>query len=96
MAVFNATKEAIWLRVLLEDLGHPPVAATILHADKQGCNALAWNPVTHSRTKHINIHHHFIQEHLNHGDINLQYCFTKNMLADIFTSFQEMCLKGFR
>ena len=40
MAASNTTKEAIWLRTLLEDLGHPPVAATILHANNQGC--IAW------------------------------------------------------
>jgi hypothetical protein len=38
MAASNATKEAIWLRTLLEDLGYPQTKATLIHADNQGCN----------------------------------------------------------
>jgi hypothetical protein len=62
MVASNATKDAIWLRVLLEDLGFPQVSATTLHADNLGCIALTNGTVTHSRAKHINICHHFICE----------------------------------
>jgi hypothetical protein len=51
MAALNATKEAIWLRVLLEDLGFPQVSATTLHADNLGCIALTNGTVTHSCAK---------------------------------------------
>lgn len=85
MAAANATKEAIWLRVLLEDLGYPQTSATIIHADNQGCIALTRNPVAHSRAKHIDIRHHFIRERVENKEIDLQYCSTKDMLADIFT-----------
>ena len=85
MASSNATKEAIWLRVLLEDMGFPQTTATLIHADNQGCIALARNPVAHSRAKHIDIRHHFIRERLQNSEIRLEYCWTKDMLADIFT-----------
>jgi len=62
VASANATKEAIWLRTLLTELDFPPITATMIHADNQGCIALANNPVSHSRAKHIDIHHHFIRE----------------------------------
>jgi hypothetical protein len=58
----NATKETIWLQVLLEDLGFPQVSATTLHADNLGCIAFSNGTVTHSYAKHIDIHHHFIRE----------------------------------
>jgi hypothetical protein len=64
MAASNATKEAIWLRVLLEDLGFLQTIATIIHADNQGCIALTCNPVSHSHAKHIDIQHHFICERI--------------------------------
>ena len=48
MAASNATKEAIWLQVLLEDLRYPQLHATVIHMDNQGCIALAQNPVAHS------------------------------------------------
>jgi hypothetical protein len=85
MAALNATKEAIWLRTLLKDLGFPPTTATTIHADNQACIALARNPVAHSRAKHIDIHHHFIRKRVTNHEIDLKYCSTKHMLADIFT-----------
>ena len=46
---------------------------------------ITYNPVQHSRTKHIEIRHHFIRDHVARGDIELAYVPTKEQLADIFT-----------
>jgi hypothetical protein len=85
MVASNTTKEAIWLRVLLEDLGFPQVSATTLHADNLGCIALTNGTITHSCAKHIDILHHFIRERVANSEIDLQYVSTKGMLADILT-----------
>ena len=53
MAASNATKEAIWLRVLLEDLGYPQVEATTINEDNLSCIALSHGTVHHSRAKNI-------------------------------------------
>jgi hypothetical protein len=46
----------------------------------------AWpNPVEHSRTKHIDIRHHFLRDHQQKGDIEVFYVSTENQLVDIFT-----------
>ena len=58
---------------------------TIIHTDNQGSIALAHNPVSHSRAKHIDIRHHFIRERIEHGEVSLDYVSTKEMMADIFT-----------
>jgi hypothetical protein len=46
---------------------------------------IATNPVQHSRTKHIDIHHHFLRDHVNKGDIKIDGIGTDDQLADIFT-----------
>ena len=46
---------------------------------------LSKNPIQHSRTKHIEIRHHFLRDHTQKGDIVLQFIPTENQLADIFT-----------
>ena len=46
---------------------------------------LSKNPVLHFRTKHIEIRHHFIKDHIQKGDIELVFVPTENQLADIFT-----------
>ena len=43
------------------------------------------NPVQHSRTKHIEIRHHFIRDHVLKGDICIEHIDTLNQLTDIFT-----------
>ena len=39
----------------------------------------------HSRTKHIEIRHHFLKDHAQNGDITLEFVSTRDQLADIFT-----------
>jgi len=85
IASANATKEAVWLRTLLRELDLPQKKATIIYADNQGSIALAHNPVSHSRAKHIDIQHHFIRECVERGEVSLDYVSTKEMMADIFT-----------
>jgi len=85
MAASNATKEAIWLRTLLKDLGFTQTQATTIYADNQGCIALSRNPVSHSRAKHIDIRHHFIRERVANKEVDLKFCSTREMVADVVT-----------
>ena len=85
MATTQSTKEAIWLRKLLADVGFVQEGATTIMCDNQGCIALAKNPTHHSRTKHIDVQHHFIREKLESGEISLKYCPTVGMVADVLT-----------
>ena len=46
---------------------------------------LANNVVQHSRTKHIDIYHHFLRDHVAKNDISLEDVRTEDQLVDIFT-----------
>jgi len=46
---------------------------------------LVQNPVSHSRAKHIDIHFHFIQEHIDKAEIKLQYIPTHQKVVNILT-----------
>jgi kynurenine formamidase len=69
----------------LGDVGFVQQDATTIMCDNQGCIALAKNPKHHSRTKHIDVQHHFICEKLESGEINLEYCPTEDMVVDVLT-----------
>ena len=56
-----------------------------LLCDNESAIKIAYKPVQHTRTKHIEIRHHFIRDHVARGDIELSYVCTKDQLADIFT-----------
>ena len=53
--LISATQEAVWLRRLLQDLNVCPTKPKVLKVDNQGAIAIAQNPVSQSRTKHIDI-----------------------------------------
>ena len=74
MALTQAAKEALWLQGLLSEFGIKKTRPTTILEDNQGCIALAKNPTSHARTKHIDIRHHFIRETLEAGQIKLDYC----------------------
>ena len=43
------------------------------------------NANQHSKTKHIDIRYHFLRDHYEKGDIDIDYVSTDFQLADIFT-----------
>lgn len=81
-----ATCEVAWLRKLLMDLGMHVEVKVSIYCDNLSSIQLARNPVFHARTKHIEVHYHFVQEQVLAGDIDLVYVGTEEQVADIFTN----------
>ncbi|CAL9004631.1 unnamed protein product [Prunus brigantina] len=57
-----ATSQAIWLRIILEDVGKKQGEATQIMCDSKSSIAMAKNQVFSNRSKHIALKHHFIRE----------------------------------
>ncbi|GJY87293.1 retrovirus-related pol polyprotein from transposon TNT 1-94 [Tanacetum coccineum] len=55
-----------------------------LYCDNQSAIALCCNSVQHSRSKHIDIRHHFIKEQVERRVVELYFVETKYELADSF------------
>ncbi|GJR82595.1 copia protein [Tanacetum coccineum] len=76
--------QILWMRSQLSDYGfaynHIP-----LYCDNKSVIALCCNNVQHSRSKHIDIRHHFIKEQVEKGVLKLYSIRTRYQLADIFT-----------
>ena len=85
VAATSAACEAVWVRRILADLRVGQDDPTTLFCDNMSAIAMTKNPVFHSRTKHIEIRHHFIRELVDKGEIKLHFCKTGDQLADIFT-----------
>ena len=52
--------------------------------DDTSAISLTKNPILHSRTKHIEIRHHFIRDHIHKGDCDIEFVDTDSQLVDIF------------
>ena len=57
----------------------------LLQNDNHGAMKLARNPITHSRSKYIDIRHHFVRDLVEREVIQLRYIPTDQNIADILT-----------
>jgi len=77
--------EVVWLQKLLSNLGQLVDAPVVIYCDNISSILLANNSVYHARTKHIEVHYHFIKEEVLAKEIDLIHVSTKDQIADIFT-----------
>ena len=84
VAAASACTQLLWMRQTLKEYGVICDKVPLL-CDNESAIKIAYNPVQHTRTKHIEIRHHFIRDHVAQGDIELSYVCTKDQLADFFT-----------
>ena len=84
IAAGHCCAQLLWMRQTLRDYGYKLNKVPLL-CDNESAIHMADNPVEHSRTKHIDIRHHFLRDHQQKGDIEVFHVSTENQLADIFT-----------
>ncbi|GJR43797.1 retrovirus-related pol polyprotein from transposon TNT 1-94 [Tanacetum coccineum] len=80
----KACQQALWMKQALIDydvrLDDIPIMC-----DNKGAIDLSKNPVQHSRTKHIEIRHHFLCDNVQKGHISIEKVPSVDNIADILT-----------
>lgn len=84
IATGSYVAQVLWIKQQLEDFDLKFEKVPI-KCDNTSAINLSKYPIQHSRTKHLDIQHHFIRDHVQKGDILIEYILTENQLADIFT-----------
>ncbi|GJW89797.1 retrovirus-related pol polyprotein from transposon TNT 1-94 [Tanacetum coccineum] len=84
IAMSGCCAQILWMRSQLTDYGFA-FNKIPLYCDNRSAIALCCNNVQHSRSKHIDIRHHFIREQVEKGVVELYFVTTDYQLADIFT-----------
>ena len=78
VAVESCYVQVIWIKQQMEDyelyFDH-----ILINCDNTSAINLSNNPNQHSRTKHIEIRHHFLRDHVQKGDIELMYVHTRGV-----------------
>lgn len=85
MALYEAVKEALWLRSFILSFKIHLSGPIIIFEDNHGCINIANNPVHHKRTKHIDIKYHFSREQIQNKIVNLKFIPTGHQIADMLT-----------
>ncbi|GJU18899.1 retrovirus-related pol polyprotein from transposon TNT 1-94 [Tanacetum coccineum] len=80
----KACQQALWMKQALIDYGIRLDNIPIM-CDNKGAIDLSKNPVQHSRTKHIEIRHHFLRDNVQKGNISLEKVSSEDNIADILT-----------
>jgi len=77
--------EVVWLQKLFLNLGQSVDAHVVIFCDNINSILLVNNPVYHARTKHIEVHYHFIREKVLTKKFDLSHVSIEDKVADIFT-----------
>ncbi|GJY21471.1 putative ribonuclease H-like domain-containing protein [Tanacetum coccineum] len=84
VAAASCCGQVLWLQNQLLDYGFN-FMNTIIHIDNQSTICIIKNPVYHSKTKHIEIRHHFIRDCYEKKLIQVQKIHTDLNVADLLT-----------
>jgi hypothetical protein len=85
VAFCEAVKEALWLGNFLSELGVNFDSPIQINVDNQSAIALAKDPVSNSRAKHIDLRYKFMCQHVRQGTVKPVYVPTGDNIADVFT-----------
>ena len=87
MALAFFSREVLFLCKLLPTIGSPITGPITIFEDNESCISLASNDITTSKSKHIGIKYHYIRDLIKQSSIDIIWCPTDDMLADILTKF---------
>lgn len=99
MALYEAVREALWLKSLAITIDLNITGPITIYEDNNGCISIANNPTNHKRSKHIDIKYHFSREQVEKNVIKLVYIPSGEQPADGLTkplpiiAFQRMKTK---
>jgi hypothetical protein len=84
MALSDMSHQIKWIQSLLSEPGYQ-IKCIPICTDNQGSIFIGCNPVQERRTKHIDIHYHYVHECIENKDVSVVFIEGKDNLADMFT-----------
>jgi hypothetical protein len=81
----TAAAESMWLLSLLQELKFSLSQPPLLLCDNLGATQLSFNPIQHSRMKHIQIDIHSVRDLVAKNILTVQHVHITNHLANLLT-----------
>lgn len=72
IAVASCTSQIIWIQSQLRDYGIS-MRKILLYCDSESVIRIIHNPVQHSKTKHIALRYHFIEDHIEDRNAEVHF-----------------------
>jgi hypothetical protein len=91
LALIEALKEALWLSMILDDLGIPFRKPLTIHLDNQSAINLGENAVDHARSKYIDIRYFRIRDDIDAHRVELKFIPGVDNTSDLLT--KPVCKK---
>uniref|UniRef100_A0A0A1WFC7 Retrovirus-related Pol polyprotein from transposon TNT 1-94 n=1 Tax=Zeugodacus cucurbitae TaxID=28588 RepID=A0A0A1WFC7_ZEUCU len=86
MALSAAAKESVYINKLWTEMKmYDKGGSIVINGDNMSAMSLVKNPVYHARSKHIDIKFHHIRDVYSNNEIELNYCPSNAMVADVLT-----------
>ena len=89
IALAHGLKKTLWTYQTLLTMGLQIELPITVLEDNQACIHIADNPISQRRTRHIDIRYHFVRDYIEDGTIQVKYCPSAQMLADIMTKIMH-------
>ena len=84
-ALATAASESMWILSLFTEIKFPLPQPPLLLCDNLGATNLSFNPVQHSRMKHIQIDLHFVRDLVQKNSLTVRHVHKNDQLADLLT-----------
>ena len=81
----EASREAKWIRTVLGELRITLHRASDILTDSKGAEAIAREPADHPKTKHMEVHHHFVRLLQQRKEVCIGRVHTDSNPADMLT-----------
>ena len=85
VAFCEATRDAVYIRRLMSDIGFKLVNPIVLYEDNKSCIDMLHSKSRHSASKHINPKFHYGRDQIAKGIVEVRYVSTLEQVADLFT-----------
>ena len=82
--------QATWMVNLVEEITTKSHGAITMKIDNMSAINLAKNPISHGRSKRIEIRFHYLREQVADEKMNVEHCRTENQITDIMTKGMQV------
>ena len=84
IAMSEAARDAMYIKSLLQELGHDYPEPILVHEDNNTTKTMAEEIAT-KRSKHVDVRYHRVRGYVQSGNLKIIECRTEHQLADLLT-----------